>query len=96
MNVVTVKRYVCDCGKRYSKKSIAEKHEINCKCFTNPKFKTCKTCKHGKLSSDSDDYTHWKYWECEHKDFDYEKDFIPAFEGCKDLCINCKYWELNN
>lgn len=38
-------RYYADCGKGFWSKSSCLYHEKTCKCWKNPKNRTCKTCK---------------------------------------------------
>lgn len=95
-------KYQADCGRIFSKKTACEKHEIVCKCWTNPALKTCKTCKWGMVLHDSNGMEHepqylhtWKQWDCKNPNFDYEKHFTPAHEKAQDLNINCSIWEQN-
>lgn len=39
-----VMRHYTPCGKGHWKKADALSHAESCKCWTNPKHKTCKTC----------------------------------------------------
>lgn len=93
MKIRRVTRYYAECGRGFWTKRAAQSHEQNCKCWTNPKFRTCKTCKHGEQIEDSDDYQKWTAWQCNNIDFDYDKHFTPAHEKAEDLCINCPIWE---
>lgn len=94
-----VTRYYSDCGKGYWNKKECLKHDIRCKCWNNPKFKTCKTCKHGKRVEDSngmeDEPWHlqtWVEWRCNNPSFIYNKHFTPAHEKASSLCFNCPVW----
>lgn len=100
METKRVTRYISDCGKGFWKKSRCATHEENCKCWTNPKFKTCKTCKHGENVHDSNGMEdepsqlhEWRQWECRNNEFDYDKHFTAAHKKAADLCINCPIWE---
>lgn len=94
---VQVIKYKCACGKKYSTKRLAERHEENCKCWTNPKFRTCKTCRFGKQVQDSDDAGNsWKQWQCSNPEFNYDIHFKAAHTNAPDLCINCLKWESKN
>lgn len=100
MKTKRVTRYIADCGKGYWSKSSCTQHEQNCKCWTNPKFKTCKTCKFAKVVHDSNGMEHepqylqtWTQIECQNPNFDYDKHFTAAHEKAEDLCINCPVWE---
>ena len=85
MEVKTVKIFIADCGKKYWSNSGCKGHEKNCKCWTNPKFKTCKTCEF------SGQYGYGEQ-ECDNPVFDHDKHFTPAHEKAPDLCINCPVW----
>lgn len=92
-------KYKADCGRKFSRKSAAEKHETVCKCWTNPKHKTCKTCKFGRLINDSNGMHHepqylhtWREWECQNSGFCYDEHFTRAHEKAPDLNINCPLW----
>jgi len=39
-----VTRYHAECGKGFWNKASCLRHEKNCKCWNNPKNRTCKTC----------------------------------------------------
>ena len=96
-----VKAYQCDCGRKFHTKKAAYLHEtFACKCWTNPKFKTCKTCKFGKQVKDSNgmesepQHLHtWKQWQCSNPLFIYDTHFTAAHENAPDLNINCILWE---
>jgi hypothetical protein len=90
---ILVPRYVAECGRRFSNKKSCQTHEANCKCWTNPKYKTCKTCKFARFGWDSDDNRSWRTTDCENPSFDYDKHFTPAHEKAEDLCINCPIWQ---
>lgn len=81
-----VKRYLADCGRGFWSKRTCLQHEQNCKCWTNPKYKTCKTCKHGRNDKEEG-------WQCNNPNFIYDKHFTPAHPKAEDLCINCPVWE---
>lgn len=95
-----VTRYYSDCGRGFWTKKSCLNHEISCKCWTNPVYKTCKTCKFGKITNDSNGMEHepqnletWSYWECKNPLFNYDEHFTMAHEKAEDLCINCPVWE---
>lgn len=97
---IMVVKYKCACGKRYSAKRLAERHEVVCTCWTNPKYKTCKTCVFGEQVKDSNGMEHepqyletWNVWECNNPDFNYNIHHNPAHANAPDLCINCTKWE---
>ncbi len=97
--MIEVTAYKCDCGKKYHTKSAAKRHELNCKCWTNPKFKTCKSCKFCRVYEDSNGMEHqpqflhtWKQIECTNPLFDYDKHFTAAHFKAQDLNINCPVW----
>jgi len=96
-----VTSYYSPCRKGFWNKNAAEQHEKNCKCWTNPKFKTCKTCDWGVDQHDSNGMEHephnlqtWRNWECTNPQFNYDKHFKAAHEKAPTLCINCPVWNL--
>ncbi len=46
-------RYYSECGRGFWKKQQAISHDENCKCWKNPKFKSCLSCKHKCIIKDS-------------------------------------------
>lgn len=97
--MIEIKAYKLDCGKKFYTKKAAIKHERDCKCWTNPKWRTCKTCKFGKQEWDSNGMEHepqflhtWKQWNCSNPEFNYDLHFNQAHENAADLCINCIKW----
>ena len=102
MEKVTVVKYKTDCGKLYSTKCGAKKHEKNCCCWKNPKLKTCMTCVFGKLITDSNGMEHepqnlhvWKQWECFNELFDYDEHYTQADgDYTESLCIHCPKHQL--
>lgn len=98
-----VTRYYAECGRAFWKKDACIRHEEFCKCWTNPKHRTCKSCKHMRVVKDNNgmqDEPHlldtWRMIECKNPVFDYDKHFTPAHEKAADLCINCPVWEGKN
>jgi len=89
-----VYRYYADCGKAFWNKRACLSHESNCKCWKNPKFKTCLTCVHKDFKNDCDDEQSWTYNNCQNPKFDYDKMFVPAHKNTDHICINCPVWEL--
>lgn len=51
-----VLRYYTPCGRGFWKKQTAIHHENICKCWKNPKYKTCKSCANHYVNYDPDDY----------------------------------------
>jgi len=103
MRTVRVTRYISDCGRGFWTKKTAETHDKNCRCWTNPKFKTCKTCAFCTVENDSNGMEHdpkylqtWASIECHNPDFDYDKHFTEAHGKAPDLCINCPVWKNKN
>lgn len=95
-----VTRYISDCGKGFWDKKSCLNHEDRCRCWTNPKYKTCKTCLFGVQITDSNGMEHepallhtWRQWRCLNPKFNYDVDFTQAHENASDLCINCPKWE---
>jgi len=101
MTIRKVTRYVSYCGRGYWKKSTCLSHEINCKCWTNPKLRTCKTCKFYTRYKDSNGMEHepqyfqtWVQNECTNEKFnEYEPFLNVAHEKAPDLYINCPLWQ---
>ena len=83
-----VKRFIADCGRGFWNKKACLKHEEVCKCWTNPKYKTCKTCFFAWVDGEDG-------WQCDNKEFNYDLHFTPAHEKANDLCINCPVWKSN-
>ena len=90
-----VTRYYAECGRGFWKKRQALDHEKKCKCWKNPKFKTCISCKHKCIIDDSNGMESepqfletWKTNMCDssdmgiaaHKDFDYIRMYCQAYE----------------
>ena len=95
-----VNRYYSDCGKGWWSKQKAIKHDENCKCWQNPKFKSCLSCKFKNFITDSNGMEHepqflqtWKSNECLNKEMDFNT-MQPAHENAPELAINCKHWQL--
>lgn len=92
-----VYRYYADCGKAFWTKRTCLNHESNCRCWNNPKFKTCLSCKHKKFTKNWDDTEHgtneWIENDCLNPEFDYDKDFNSVHPNAEHICINCPKWE---
>lgn len=100
MKVKKVLRYYAECGRGFWKKQDAIKHEANCKCWTNPKLKTCKTCKHEKTYYDSSDYESGYLGEGFIRECAIGIDpdgpaWTKPHENIHDLNIHCAWWEIN-
>lgn len=98
--MIEIKAWKCECGKNYFTKKAAYLHEKVCKCWTNPKWRTCKTCKFGKLTTDTNgmerepQFLHtWMQWECSNPIFNEDLHFTAAHEKAPDLNINYPVWE---
>jgi len=87
-----VTRYYSECGKGFWKKTPALDHEHNCKCWTNPKNKTCKTCKYGEQIPYEDDTGDGGYWACNHDEKQDEHTGAP--EGITYISVKCG-WHFN-
>lgn len=97
--MIEIKAYKCECGKKFYTKKAAINHEKVCKCWTNPKHRTCKTCKYGHLQYDSNGMEHepqnlhtWHEWVCKNPEYKSELHHTPAHEKVPDLNINCPVW----
>ena len=100
MEIKNTKIYIAECGRKYFTKKACVHHEIVCKCWKNPKYKTCITCKFGRRLDDSNGMEHepqfletWKQWDCGNPKFDYDIHHTPAHPTADDLTINCPVWE---
>jgi hypothetical protein len=87
-----VLRYYSDCGRGFWKKHKAITHDENCKCWKNPKFKTCISCKHKCMMLDSNgmegEPQHLQTWEfnnCEHSESGtpVHKDYLHIRKYCQ-------------
>lgn len=88
----TVKRYYCDCGKGFFKKSSCLSHESNCTSWKNPKNKSCKTCVYSQFVRTEyvDGYVFSDaYYDCTNKDFD---EHSGAPHGVDYISQNCPMW----
>lgn len=86
-----VTRYYSDCGRGFWKKQQAITHDENCKCWKNPKFKTCISCVHKCMRTDSNGMEQepqylqtWEYNDCKHSDkgVSVHKDFEHIRKNC--------------
>jgi len=100
MKTRRVTRYIADCGKGFWDKKSCVRHEENCKCWTNPAFRTCKTCKFASVYQDSNGMEDnlqclqtWTVIECTNPKFKEDKHFTAAHENALDLNVNCPVWE---
>lgn len=89
-------RYYSECGRGFWKKQQAIKHDENCKCWVNPKYKTCLSCKHKCIVTDSNGMGHepqflqtWKTNMCEHSNSG-----APAHEDFDYIRKYCQYHKL--
>ena len=94
MEVRKVLRYYSDCGKGFWKKDKAIKHDENCKCWKNPKFKSCMSCKLKNFIKDSNGMEHepqylqvWTENRCKHSECG-----IPVHEEYEQIRMNCEFY----
>jgi hypothetical protein len=83
-------RYYADCGKGFWKKPAALAHDISCKCWTNPRNKTCKTCKYGEKIPYETDTGFGGGWQCNHLTHDEEHAGAP--KDIKYISVKCNYY----
>ncbi len=102
MKTKKVIRYYAECGKAFWNRLSCLNHEENCKCWKNPKYKTCLTCKHHEIVNDTNGMEHephllhkWIENKCNNEKFIHDIHFNEAHEKAPDLCINCTLWESN-
>ena len=88
-------RYYSECGRGFWKKQSAITHDKNCKCWKNPKFKTCISCKHKDLIIYSNGMEHepdkletWNSNNCNHCESG-----IPVHVDFGHIRKNCQFYE---
>jgi hypothetical protein len=88
-------RYYSDCGRGFWKKEKAITHDKNCKCWKNPKLKTCLSCKHKNIIKDSNGMENepqylqkWESNECKHSESG-----APVHENAEHIRHYCQFWE---
>lgn len=105
-----IKAFQSDCGRIYKHKSSAISHDKKCKCWSNPKLKTCKSCVFGELHDfgggmATDDpypiYFPSSYqWKCNHESPVYFDLSNPEFclIGKEEYMMNsnCQKWQGKN
>jgi len=97
-----IEAYQSDCGKKFFNKQTAKRHEIICKCWSNPNQKTCISCKFGEFIKDSNGMEDepqylqtWRQWDCKNPDWNYDLHYTQAQnDTTKSLCINCPKHKL--
>jgi hypothetical protein len=95
MKAKKVTRYYADhCGRGFWKKAAAIHHEEVCKCWINPKCKTCKTCKHGDFQPYESDTGQEAFWECSHEGNDRDA-HAGAPHGLTYISVNCELHEID-
>jgi len=95
MTVKKVLRYYADCGRGFWRKQQAITHDENCKCWKNPKFKSCLSCKLQNIVKDSNGMENepqflqtWKTNNCKHSDSG-----IPVHNDYDHIRKNCPFYE---
>jgi len=84
--MIEVTAYKTDCGKVYQHKSSALTHEKKCRCWKNPKFRTCLSCRFKKnIPVD--------FLGCTNDNLDTNIHFNAAHKNAPNLNINCILWE---
>lgn len=84
-------RYIAECGKGFWDKKSCKNHEQNCKCWTNPKNKTCKTCQYGDYAPYENDTGYGGFWECNHPTNQNEHTGGP--EGVDYISVGCEFYQ---
>ncbi len=89
-------RYYSECGKGFWKKQVALRHEQNCKCWKNPKFRTCISCKFKNIVMDSNGMEHepqllhtFQTNMCQ-----FSNSGIPAHEDYEFIRKYCEHYEM--
>lgn len=90
MLIKKVTRYYAECGKGFWKRDRAINHEKACKCWDNPKNKTCKTCCYGVHHKSDLDTGEPAYWECSNHDFNGEH--VSGLDGVDYISVNCEFY----
>lgn len=91
MKAILITRFISDCGSEFRHKSSCIKHEKKCKCFSNPKYRTCLTCKfnNGFIREDYD-----RYRDCIHNEYNFDKLKPYLIPNTKTYdCVNCPLYE---
>jgi len=88
-------RYYAECGRGFWSKQKAITHDTNCKCWKNPKFKTCLSCKFKDIGTDSNGMEEdsrqlqtWSINNCKHSnegspvhvDHDHIRRYCPSHQ----------------
>jgi len=88
-------RYYSECGRGFWNKQKAIKHDENCKCWKNPKFKSCLSCKNKCFILDSNGMEHepqylqtWETNLCQ-----YSGSGVSAHENYQHIRLNCDFYE---
>jgi len=84
--MIEIIAFKTDCGKVYQQKYSAKEHEKRCRCWKNPKFKTCLSCKFGHKTFDES-------VGCQNSEMDMDIHFNAAHKNAPNLNINCILWE---
>jgi len=87
-------RYYSDCGKGFWSKKKAITHDENCKCWKNPKLKSCLSCKHKCFIINSNGMEHepqflqtWQENTCKHLESG-----VPVHENYEHIRKNCEHY----
>lgn len=91
-------RYYSDCGRGFWRKQTAITHDKNCKCWSNPKFRTCISCKFKNFGNDSNGMEHepqylhnWQTNNCQHSE-----NGKSVRDGFEHIIKDCKHYEHKN
>lgn len=94
-----VMRHFTECGREFKQKRSAIKHDLVCKCWSNPKHKTCKTCKHRYEGYDSNGMENdpaylesWKTANCRKGIWEESPEWNQTHKNV-DVNINCMAWK---
>ena len=90
-------RYYSECGRGFWKKQQAINHDKYCRCWKNPKFKSCLSCKHKNIIKDSNGMENepqflqtWDDNKCNHSDSG-----VPAHKDFEHIRKDCQFYEQN-
>ena len=92
-----VARYYAECGRGFWSRRSCEEHERVCKCWKNPKYKTCLTCANlGKFTetTEGEGYSEsFTVRECLNPLVDQHL-LTPCHEHASDIYKDCPFWKL--
>jgi len=87
MEKINIVVFVSDCGRQFKSKQSCKRHELACKCFSNPKYRACHSCVYNGGIEKEDGYF---FRNCKHPQYDYDAMTSFNIPNTKSGdCINC-------